>query len=278
MNKKVLRNCFILILLMWLSLSGQYVVVVDDLKNSFLLAFIDLLTYSVILMIVPLIFRIVNKKTLDYYYGQKICKYNSIIIFIGCILLNIFLNDGNYIGIGGVGALIYYYINMSIFVSSKNNLVDTNNVSDTHKNNRLPLYILTVVFGIIALIIVLSVCLTLSNNTPHTTIKNNVSDDMFVIEEDGIKVYNASHILVEDIETALEVISKLDKGIDFAYLAQQYSIDATSNKGGYLGNFYEGEMVEEFETAVSFLDINEYTNTPVKTDYGYHIIIRHKPE
>lgn len=177
------------------------------------------------------------------------------------------------------------------FLKSNDNFANTNITTNQNpisynnskklpqeENSRTLLYLLTGVFGIIALIIVISVCLTLSNNTPNNTIKNNVSDDMYVIEEDGIKVYNASHILVEDIETALEVISKLDKGIDFAYLAQQYSVDVTSNKGGYLGNFYEGEMVEEFETAVSFLDINEYTNSPVKIEYGYHIIIRHKPE
>lgn len=82
----------------------------------------------------------------------------------------------------------------------------------------------------------------------------------------------ASHILVEDEETANEVIKKLEAGGDFAELAKEYSTDtASAENGGELGFFGTGEMTEEFETAAFAMKVGE-TSDPVKTDYGYHII------
>jgi foldase protein PrsA len=82
----------------------------------------------------------------------------------------------------------------------------------------------------------------------------------------------ASHILVEDEATANEVKSKLDAGADFAELAKEYSTDtANSATGGDLGYFSKGEMATEFEDVAFTLEINEISS-PVKTDYGYHII------
>lgn len=82
----------------------------------------------------------------------------------------------------------------------------------------------------------------------------------------------ASHILVDDEETANEVKKKLDEGADFAQLAAQYSKD-TSNaqNGGQLGYFGRGRMVQEFEDAAFSMKVGEISD-PVKTEYGYHII------
>ena len=78
----------------------------------------------------------------------------------------------------------------------------------------------------------------------------------------------ASHILVEDKETAFEVINKLNNGEDFAELAAEYSIDnQTKDNGGELGYFGRGEMVKEFEDAVFALEINEIS-APVETQYA----------
>ncbi|TYR79005.1 peptidylprolyl isomerase PrsA [Priestia megaterium] len=82
----------------------------------------------------------------------------------------------------------------------------------------------------------------------------------------------ASHILVEDEKTAKEVKAKLDKGEDFAKLAEEYSTDkASAQKGGDLGFFGAGEMVPAFQEAAYKLKKGE-VSAPVKSDYGYHII------
>ncbi|MGP7817409.1 peptidylprolyl isomerase [Niallia sp. 01092] len=82
----------------------------------------------------------------------------------------------------------------------------------------------------------------------------------------------ASHILVADEKTAKEVKVKLDKGEDFASLANGYSIDTgTKANGGDLGYFVKGKMVPEFDAAAFSLKINQISG-PIKTQYGYHII------
>ena len=82
----------------------------------------------------------------------------------------------------------------------------------------------------------------------------------------------ASHILVEDEETAKEVKEKLDNDGDFAKLAEEYSTDPGSkDKGGDLGFFGKGKMVKEFEEAAFSMEIGEIS-APVKSEHGFHII------
>ena len=76
-------------------------------------------------------------------------------------------------------------------------------------------------------------------------------------------------------EKAKEIIEKLKNGEDFSTLAKEYSEDDASKKdGGNLGYFNTGEMEEAFEKAAYKLSVNEYTTEPVKTTYGYHIIMK----
>ena len=84
----------------------------------------------------------------------------------------------------------------------------------------------------------------------------------------------ASHILVEKHSLALKILELLGEGKDFGSLAQQYSVDSSRKRGGSLGQFGRGKMVKEFEKAAFALDKGEYTKEPVKTVYGYHIILR----
>jgi peptidyl-prolyl cis-trans isomerase C len=84
----------------------------------------------------------------------------------------------------------------------------------------------------------------------------------------------ASHILVKDEETAKRLHAELVADPSkFADIAKQESIDKTSGaKGGDLGKFGQGRMVPEFERVAFSLKPGQLSD-PVKTQYGWHIIL-----
>ena len=86
--------------------------------------------------------------------------------------------------------------------------------------------------------------------------------------------YKARHILVKDEAQAQDIIKQLDKGADFAKLAQKYSLDPGSAKnGGDLGDWFSGStMVPEFAHALAGLKKGQITQKPVQTQYGWHVI------
>ena len=83
----------------------------------------------------------------------------------------------------------------------------------------------------------------------------------------------ARHILVKTEEEAKEIIKELDAGKSFVELAKAKSSDPNKGDGGDLGYFTKGRMVPEFEAVVFTLDKGTYTKTPVKTQFGYHVIL-----
>jgi len=84
---------------------------------------------------------------------------------------------------------------------------------------------------------------------------------------------HARHILVKTEDEAKAIIADLGKGGDFAKIAEEKSQDPGSAKqGGDLGFFSAGDMVPEFEKAAAELKPGEITKTPVKTQFGYHVI------
>jgi foldase protein PrsA len=83
----------------------------------------------------------------------------------------------------------------------------------------------------------------------------------------------AKHILVADPKTAQMIEDKLKSGGDFAALAKQYSTDPSSkDKGGELGFFSKGQMVPAFQAAAFSQKIGA-VGPPVKSPFGYHIIV-----
>ena len=76
------------------------------------------------------------------------------------------------------------------------------------------------------------------------------------------------------LEQAKEIIAKLNNGEDFATLAKEYSKDGSASNGGALGEFNRGDMVDEFFEAALALNVGEYSKEPVKSEYGYHIILK----
>ena len=83
----------------------------------------------------------------------------------------------------------------------------------------------------------------------------------------------ARHILVEEEETAKEIIAELDAGADFAELAKERSTGPSGANGGDLGYFSDGMMVESFSDAAFALEPGSYTKTPVETQFGWHVIL-----
>lgn len=84
---------------------------------------------------------------------------------------------------------------------------------------------------------------------------------------------NASHILVDSEEKALELLAKIKSGdVSFEDCAKENSSCPSGQQGGSLGDFGRGQMVPEFDTAAFSMDEGEITETPVKTQFGYHLI------
>ena len=109
--------------------------------------------------------------------------------------------------------------------------------------------------------------------------KNPVTDadikaeyDKFVAANSG-KEYKASHILVEKEEDAKAIIASINKGAKFEDIAKKQSKDPGSGaKGGDLDWAAPTNYVGEFSEAMVKLEKGKMTETPVKSQFGYHII------
>ncbi len=82
---------------------------------------------------------------------------------------------------------------------------------------------------------------------------------------------HARHILVDTKEEADKIIADLKAGKSFEELAKQ-SKDPSGQNGGDLGFFGPGQMVPPFEAAAFALEVGQYTQEPVKTEFGWHVI------
>jgi len=82
--------------------------------------------------------------------------------------------------------------------------------------------------------------------------------------------YRVKHILLNTREEA-EKVKGLLKSNNFSYIANKYSVDPVTGKGGDLGYLTKENMIPEFESAVFAMGPGEISE-PVKSDFGYHII------
>jgi peptidyl-prolyl cis-trans isomerase C len=89
--------------------------------------------------------------------------------------------------------------------------------------------------------------------------------------QSGGKEYHARHILVKTEDEAKAIIAKLKAGGKFEDLAKQ-SLDGSANNGGDLDWAPPSAYVPEFSAAMVKLNKGQYTDTPVKTSFGYHVI------
>lgn len=93
------------------------------------------------------------------------------------------------------------------------------------------------------------------------------------VQENPPEQVRARHILVESESEAQEIIGQLDGGADFAELAREKSTGPTGENGGDLGYFERGQMVAPFAEAAFGLEPGSYTETPVQTQFGWHVIL-----
>ena len=112
-------------------------------------------------------------------------------------------------------------------------------------------------------------------------IANNpaTEDEMRALYDEQVKLappleFKARHILVETQGEAIDLIAQLEGGADFAELAKEKSTGPSGPSGGDLGWFPPDRMVAEFSEAVQALADGAYTQVPVQTQFGWHVILR----
>jgi peptidyl-prolyl cis-trans isomerase C len=88
----------------------------------------------------------------------------------------------------------------------------------------------------------------------------------------GDKEYKARHILVDKEAEANEIIAQLKKGAKFEDLAKQSKDPGSKDKGGDLDWNPPGTFVKPFSDALTKLEKGKFTETPVQTQFGWHVI------
>ena len=96
--------------------------------------------------------------------------------------------------------------------------------------------------------------------------------DAYVDDTASREQVTASHILVETEDEAKAVIAQLNDGADFAALAKEKSTGPSGPNGGELGSFGRGQMVPAFETAAFSMPAGSYSEMPLQTQFGWHVI------
>jgi len=105
-----------------------------------------------------------------------------------------------------------------------------------------------------------------------------VGDDLIKKEYEDIKAklgskeYKARHILVDKEDDANAIIGKLKKGEKFEDLAKESKDPGSKDKGGDLGWANPAAFVKPFSAAMSALEKGKFTETPIKSDFGWHVI------
>ncbi len=85
----------------------------------------------------------------------------------------------------------------------------------------------------------------------------------------------ARHILVKDEKVCQDLKKQIEGGASFADLAAKHSLCPSGKRGGDLGEFTQGQMVREFDEVVFKKEVGK-THGPVKTQFGYHLILIEK--
>ncbi len=120
---------------------------------------------------------------------------------------------------------------------------------------------------------------TLQNAMLTREVTPKISDEAIKAKYDaeyankpGEEEVHARHILVDSEDKAKDVIKQLKAGADFEKLAKEDSKDPGATNGGDLGWFKKGDMLPEFSTAAFAMKPGEFSQEPIHTRYGFHVI------
>ena len=111
-------------------------------------------------------------------------------------------------------------------------------------------------------------------------VDGKITDDLlkehyeeFLKNAPDIEERKVSHILVETEKEAKDIIEKLKNGEDFNALAKQFSKGGNADKGGEVGWMTKQDNVDKpFLVAVFQGQKGAFTGSPIKTQFGYHVI------
>lgn len=109
--------------------------------------------------------------------------------------------------------------------------------------------------------------------------KNPISEEALKKEYETIKLglgdkeYKVRHILVEKEDEAKDIIARLQKGEKFEELAKASKDPGSRERGGELGWAAPSNYVKPFSAAMIKLEKGKFTEAPVKSDFGFHVIL-----
>ena len=132
----------------------------------------------------------------------------------------------------------------------------------------------TVVFILLG-VVILQLCFVIFLLWVIGTRQYEINKDKF--KKDAM--LKASHILSKTEADAKAIIAELKKAskseikAKFAELAKAKSTGPSATNGGQLGEFSPKTMVPEFSAAATALNVGEFSSKPVKTQFGYHVIL-----
>lgn len=87
--------------------------------------------------------------------------------------------------------------------------------------------------------------------------------------------YKVSHILLKSEQEANAVIGELDKGARFQSVARKRTLDSNTKTDGMLGWMMASQLEQPFAAAADRIKPGSYSRKPVRTRYGWHVILLH---
>ena len=263
-----------------------------DAGYTLLLSLANLAITSFIMMLVPFICRLTNRGKLGYESGRRICKWNSIILFI---LASVALVVTGIIFVGGIGAVFYYFINKWLFVEDEESFMANETIlldavqpaypeKKTSWMAKLLAFSCVFIIGLAIAVVIhnINAANDFNNTTkPHSTVTR--PDTMHAKEDatasqsnsEGDIEYDSYYVGIRTIsfndKFTAEFIYALWKanGATEAYMIELMNENGASQGGGQLYIIAPGEYVKEVDEWCFDRTRKVGDTALIETEYGY---------